>query len=323
MKILLAGPLEKPSSTVSFMKKALEDLDQEIVPFDYRQKREECGNERMQEEMIDLAKKENPDVFCLVKGDGIFPETLREIKKNTHLCFRYMDSPIKGWIVRLAKVSDSVFITAGGLVEKYKNLGIRNVFHLWEGCDPRIHRYVAPDSPEYSCDVAFVGVNKAGRRKLLRRVREAGFDLKIWGRNWPKDFPAEKEWIEPEEFAKVCSSAKIVLGLNDNNSIPDYFSDRTFLTLACRGFHITSYVPHLEEWFTNKKHLVWYDTGKKYPWSDRYKECIDLIRYYLSRPSERQKIALWGQEWVYSRYTWRHAMERMIEILRRLIDKSN
>ncbi len=321
MKIILAGPLEKPSSTVSFMKKTLEKLGQEIVPFDYRKEREKYGNERMQEEMISLTKEKRPDAFLLLKGDGIFPETLVDIKKICHVSFRYMDSPIKGWIVHLARASNSFFLTAGGLIEKYKRLGVKNVFHLWEGCDPEIHRYLPSDSPEYQCAVAFVGVGKAGRENLLKEVMKAGFNLKIWGRNWPKSFPVQKEWVEPEEFAKVCSSAKIVLGLNDNNTISDYFSDRTFLTLACRGFHITSYTPRLERWFTNKKHLVWYDTRKKYPWCSRYGECIELIKYYLNKPEEQEKIAQAGQEWVYGHYTWRHSMEKMIGILGELVEK--
>lgn len=321
MKIILAGPLDRPSSTVSFMKKTLEKLGQEIIPFDYRKEREKYGNERMQQAMIDLVRNKKPDVFLLVKGDGIFPETLKEIRKITHVSYRYMDSPIKGWIVRLAEASDSFFITAGGLIEKYKRLGIKNVFHLWEGCDPEVHKYTPTNSPEYQCDVAFIGVNKTERENLLKWVMKVNLNLKVWGRDWPKNFPVQKEWVEPEEFTKICSGAKVVLGLNDNNTIPDYFSDRTFLTLACKGFHITSYTPKLERWFTDKEHLVWYNTRKKYPWSSRYQECINLIKYYLDKPEERERIARAGQEWVYSHYTWRHSMEKMIRILGELIGK--
>ena len=321
MKIILAGSLEKPSSTVSFMKKTLEKLGQEIIPFDYRKEREKYGNKRMQEKMIGLTRGERPDVFLLLKGDGISPETLKEIKKICHVSFRYMDSPIKKWIVRLARTSDSFFLTVGGLIEEYRRLGVKNVFHLWEGCDPEVHKYIPSDSPKYQCEVAFVGVNKAGRENLLKGVMKAGFDLKIWGRDWPKGFPVQKEWIEPEEFTSVCSSAKIVLGLNDNNTIPDYFSDRTFLTLACRGFHVTSYTPRLERWFTNRKQLVWYNTRKKYPWSSRYQECVNLIRHYLGKPEKRERIARAGQEWVCSHYTWRHSMEKWLGIVRELIGK--
>jgi len=318
VKIILAGHLEKTSSTVVFMKKALEDLGQEMVPFDYRRERRELGNWKMQAKMIDLVQQEKPDAFLLVKGEGFYPHTLQQMKKTCHVALRYMDSLIPRWMVRLGRVADSFFVTAGGLVNRYRRLGFQNVYHLWEGCDPQVHRYIESGSPLYRCEVAFVGTNKAGREQLLRQIKKRGFQVKIWGSpSWPADLPYQGELWDSENFAKVCSGAKIVLGLNDNNVIPDYFSDRTFLTLACRGFHLTSYVPGLEKWFTNKEHLVWFNILKGA--FHRYDECINLINYYLKKPEERMRIAVAGQKHVYSNYTWRHSMEKMVGILLGLV----
>ncbi len=280
MKIVLAGYLEEPSSTVVFMKKALEELGQEIIPFDYRRERRRLGSEKMQARMLDTVRQEKPDVFLLVKGEGISPATLREIRQTCHTSLRYMDSPIPRWLVRLGREADSFLVTAGGLIDRYRRLGFKNVYHLWEGCDPEVHRYREPDSPLYQCEVAFIGTNKAGREELLRQVQKRGLQVKIWGSpSWPADLPYQGELRDNENFARVCSGAKIILGLNDKNAIPDYFSDRAFLTLACRGFHLTSYVPGLEKWFTNKEHLVWFPSGKG--WKNRYRECLRLIDYYL------------------------------------------
>jgi len=317
VKILLAGYLAEPSSTVVFMKKVLEELGQEIVPFDYRWERRTFGNEEMQVKMIELVRQESPDIFLLMKGEGISPLTLREIKKTCHVSLRYMDSPIPRWLIRLGRVADSFFVTAGGVVEKYRRLGFSNVYHLWEGCDPRVHQYIETDTPLYQCEVAFVGTNKAGREQLLRQVKKRGFHLKIWGSpSWPANFPYQGELRDGRNFARVCSGAKIILGLNDNNSIPDYFSDRAFLTLACRGFHLTSYVPGLEKWFTNKEHLVWFPFRGR--WKGRYGECLELIDYYLKRPEERKRIAESGQKHVYAHYSWQQSMEKMLAILSKL-----
>ena len=318
MKIILAGHLEEPSSTVVFMKKALEELGQEVVPFDYRRERRKLGSRNMQARIIDLAREEKPDVFFLVKGEGISPRTLRELKKTCHVSLRYMDSPIPRWLVRLGRVTDSFFVTAGGLIDRYRRLGFNNVYHLWEGCDPKVHHYVESDSSLYQCEVAFIGTNKAGREPLLRQVKEQGFQVKIWGSpSWPANLPYQGELRDSEDFARVCSGAKIVLGLNDDNTIPHYFSDRTFLTLACRGFHLTSYIPGLEKWFTNREHLVWFPIrkGRK----DRYRECLELIDYYLKKPEERKRIAGAGQKYVYANYTWQQSMEKMLSILSKLV----
>ncbi|NOX97219.1 MAG: glycosyltransferase [Nitrospirae bacterium] len=318
MKIILSGSLEKSSSTVVFMKKALEGLGQKVVPFDYRRERRELGNEKMQARMIDTVRQEKPDVFLLVKGEGISPATLLEIRKTCHASLRYMDSPIPRWLVRLGREADSFFVTAGGLRDKYRRLGFNNVHHLWEGCDPEVHRYIESDSSLYRCEVAFVGTNKAGREQLLRQVKKRGFQVKIWGSpSWPDDLPYQGELRDSENFARVCSGAEIVLGLNDKQTIPDYFSDRTFLTLACRGFHLTSYVPGLEKWFTDREHLVWFPLGKG--WKNRYRECLQLLDYYREKPEERKRIAAAGQKHVYAHYTWQQSMEKMLGILSELL----
>ncbi|MCK4325360.1 hypothetical protein KAW55_01230, partial [bacterium] len=170
MKMILAGSLSKRSSTVSFMKKTLERLGHEIVLFDYRAERERHGNQKMQEMMVDLTGREKPDIFLLVKGEGIFPSIIQKIKEVAHVSLRYMDSPIPSWLVRLGRVADSFFVTAGGLVAKYRRLGFKNVYHLWEGCDPEVHRYVESDLPCYQCDIAFIGTNKVGRQRLLTQI---------------------------------------------------------------------------------------------------------------------------------------------------------
>src|SRR5262249_18513973 len=72
-----------------------------------------------------------------------------------------------------------------------------------------------------------------------------------------------------------------------------YFSNRTFLTLASGGFHLTGYVPGLETMFDDHRHLVWYRSDD---------ECLDLIAHYLDRPAERAAIAAEGQRHVRERY---------------------
>src|SRR5262249_30519406 len=89
-------------------------------------------------------------------------------------------------------------------------------------------------------------------------------------------------------------------------SVALYFSNRTFLTLACGGFHLTHYVPELERMFTNRRHLVWFHSDD---------ECLDLIRYYLARPRARRAIARAGQRWTRRRYGMRRSWRRILAAL--------
>ena len=63
-------------------------------------------------------------------------------------------------------------------------------------------------------------------------------------------------------------------------SVERYFSNRTFLTLAAGGFHLTHYVPGLETMFENHRHLVWYRSDE---------ECLELIRLLVRQRAQLPK----------------------------------
>jgi hypothetical protein len=323
VKILVAGALENPASNVHFICRTFEKLRQEVRRFDYRSIARQEGADAMQRKLLSLVDSSAPDVLFLVKGECVLPETVREIARKTHVALHYMDSPIHGWLKRLGPVCDSFWVTAGGLIDKYRRLGFRNVHHMFEGVDPAIHRHIEEDIPAYKCQVAFAGTNKAGRERFLRAVMKAGLQLKIWGTRWPKDMPVAGEFIGGDDFARLCFNAHIVLGINDNNRIPDYFSLRTAQTLASRGFHITSYVPGLEKWFENGKHLDWFKIKQKkfLPWQYDYSDCISLIHHYLERPEERRRIAVEGQKHIYKFFTWEYQLGKVLEKLKEIVGK--
>ncbi|MEW6685304.1 MAG: glycosyltransferase [Candidatus Edwardsbacteria bacterium] len=324
MKILLAGNVNAPWSTNFFMKKSLEQLGHKVIPFNLRpglknnlylpltQKvwyrfRQEMEKGKIQRRLIGLVEKEKPDIFLLCKGKEIFPETLREIAKRIFTVYRYIDGPVLDYVINHTKESHCAFVTAGYLVPLLKEkTGQKYIYHLFEGCDPEIHRAVQPLS-EMVCDLAIVGTGYKYRQDLAFECVKRGYNLKIWGYpNWSKRLPYQHRFAFNEDFAKVCASAKIMLGTNSHNNLPDYFSDRVFLTLACKGFFLVKYTPGLEHWFTNKEHLVWFHN---------FEEAFKLIDYYLTHPEQREEIACQGQKYVYKNFTWNRVMEQMLHII--------
>ncbi|TET38487.1 MAG: hypothetical protein E3J72_03090 [Planctomycetota bacterium] len=319
MKILIAGAYDNvPHTTVKFMEKAFRSLGHDVEIFDFRRIRKERGGSEMESQMLATVRETEPDTMILMKGEDINLRTIIAIGEHTHVSLRYMDSPLPRWLRKLAAACDSTFITAGGLVAEFEKAGVKNVFHLWEGVDPEVHRHWETDTDDFECDVAFVGVNKAGRDALLSTVIETGADVAVYGRKWPAGFPVRGEGIYLDDFAKLCSRAKIVLGMNDNNSIENYFSDRTFQIPACRGFHITSRVPGMENWFTDGGHLVCFDIGRGRG-KKKYADAADKVKYWLDRPDERVRIAAAGQKWVYERYTWKKVCAGMTGKIEALI----
>lgn len=323
MKILVAGPLENPVSNVHFICRTFEKLGHEVGKFDYRAVVKNEGADTMHAKLRRAVDSFEPDVLFLVKGERIDPLVIRDIAKKTHVALHYMDSPIHGWLKKLGRECSSFWVTAGGLVDKYRRLGFRNPHHMWEGVDPALHRHIEEEVPDYKCQVAFMGTNKAGREQLLRAVMDAGLDLKIWGTRWPSGMPVVAEFIGEDDFARACYNADIVLGLNDNNRIPDYFSLRTALTLASRGFHITSYVPGIENWFVNGKHLAWFRVRRNrlLPWKTDFSDCVRVIRSWLDKPAERRRIAAEGQKHVYSFFTWEYQLGKVLDKLKELVER--
>lgn len=75
------------------------------------------------------------------------------------------------------------------------------------------------------------------------------------------------------------NKSKIIINNGDIHSL--------FLEMACGGLVLVEYDRWLEEFFINKYHLVWFHD---------LNECQNLIKHYLKRPEEREKIADQGSK---------------------------
>ena len=99
--------------------------------------------------------------------------------------------------------------------------------------------------------------------------------------------------MKPPAFRRLCRDAGIVLGFNEVNDDPYYFSDRTVLSLACGAFHLTHRIPGLDEVYTDGEHLACYDGVR---------DCIDRIEYHQGHPELRARIAAAGHDLVHARH---------------------
>jgi hypothetical protein len=188
--------------------------------------------------------------------------------------------------------------------------GVRNMVFLMSGFSPRFHYPLAPRTAHR--EVVFVGGPGAGgqRAPLLAEVARH-YELEIRGPGWE---PYRQRYphlrigrpIDNAGFRRICATSRIVLGMNQVNSDYLYFSNRTFLTLACRAFHLTHYVPGLENVFVNGRHLAWYrDTD----------ECLAQIHRYLADPAARGQIAAEGHALVMARHQYFHRFSGILETL--------
>ncbi len=271
--------------------------------------------------LLEAVQQFRPHIVLALKLQGIRPQTLAAIRRHAFVALWYVDcfgEFVPRWLAPLLAHVDIFFTSAAGLVPLYQRHTAAPVRWVYEGVHlpsfPRL-RESTERLAAYRSEVAFVGnvrhsvtATPATRQRLLLAVHRR-FDLRIWG---PQGLPLDArtrrlrvtEWpAYNRELARICAAAAIVLGINEVNTVERYFSNRTFLTLASGGFHLTRYVPGLERMFENRRHLVWFHSDD---------ECLELIRYYLPRPRARHAIARRGQAWTRRRYGMRRSWRRIL-----------
>jgi len=210
-------------------------------------------------------------------------------------------------IVDYFRLADIVCMSNPARFPWLREYGLDNMAFLMSGFSPRFHRPRLPQKPVR--DVVFIGSpGRHGQRaKLLAEVSKH-FDTEVFGGHWDRwgaAYPVLRtnRSINNKAYAKVCAQSRIVLGVNEVNDDEFYFSNRTFLTLACRAFHLTHYVPKLENVFSDGEHLVWYRDEQ---------ELLDKIAYWLPRDDERARIAAEGHTEVMMHHQYSNRVARIL-----------
>lgn len=207
--------------------------------------------------------------------------------------------------------ADAVFLTNPAKIEWLRENGVDRTAFVLEGFSPTFHYPVEARRPKR--DVAFIGgPGRRGQRVELIAEIARRCDLEVFGcgwEPWQRVHPhlRVRPPVKAPGYRRVCASTRILLGVNQVNHDPLYFSNRTLFTLACRGFHLTHYVPRLESVFKEGVHLAWFTDVE---------ECIAKIDYYLAHPDERARIAAQGYEYVVAEHQFTSRISYILRALR-------
>ena len=201
------------------------------------------------------------------------------------------------------------------LVREYRANGVANSTFMLSGFSPLFHSPVAIESPPVTDrDIAFIGGpgHMGGRPEFLAWLAQH-HRVEIFGRidSWMpylRKYPqlSYARELRASDYGEICARSKIVLGLNQDHDSAYYFSNRLFLTLGCRGFHLIRYVPGTEDLFEDGKHLAWF--------KDR-DECLEKMTHYLARPDERARIARNGHDLVVEKHRYHNRVGDILAIL--------
>lgn len=293
-----------------------------LMTFDYRKLARRYGQSKMNDMLLKTAIKFQPDLIQLGKSELIYGSTIKEIKDKINTCVIHFYGDflweIQPYIVDIGKYADCTlfYYKEASLIKQYKELGIKNIGFWLVGTDPDIFY---PAKVKKTRDIVFMGNNITTlphndgyqtRGELIEAILKKGHDLHIYGNNWEylPHLPNVNihPFVDEEEFAKVCSRSKITMGISGVSNVHMANSwRRTFNSMASGAFHLTLYVPGMEEIFENKKHLAWFNSVP---------EAVELIEYYLVRDEERERIAEAGREEVLAHHTWDIRIAEMINI---------
>ena len=217
---------------------------------------------------------------------------------------------LDGSIVDYFALADLVCMSNPARFTWLRERGLDNMAFLMSGVAPRYHR----PAPLQPCerDVAFIGgPGRRGQRATFLAEVARRFRTDVYGRHWERwghlhDGLRVHGPVNNRRYANICATSRIVLGVNEVNDDLYYFSNRTFLTLACGAFHLTHYVPRLEDVFKDGEHLVWYRDED---------EALAKIEEWLPRAEERARIAAGGHAEVMQHHQYFHRTARILHWL--------
>jgi spore maturation protein CgeB len=333
MKILLSGYHNPHFLTITeYIERAFSDLGHDLYIFDDRQhiipgrvrQRIKLLNEfdlqHLNRQFISFALKVKPDIVLVTGGHRISDKALR-ILNAYHICIVLwtIDPPINFQpIINSAPFYNYIFCQGSEAVELLRSANIFGADWLPMGCDPKYHRPVelsSKEQAEYGHDIVFVGSYYPNRAELFKTL--ADFDFGVWGPGWDKLEKGSRlrshiraAHTSPAEWAKIYSAGKIILAIHyqdPNNRVPVYqASPRIFEAMACGGFAISDHQRDVFALFRDGEHLVSYN---------EHEDLVSKIKFYLSHPAERRKIAEQGRQEVFRNHQYSNRIEKLLSIV--------
>lgn len=253
-----------------------------------------------------------PDFVFLSKCLALDPDTVASIIEGKPNAMWYhdpqwhrdLDRPDIGHIANIGRRCRTFFVT--GFENEWRGHGLPAEFLPAAG-DAAIQP-VAPDE-RYASDVAFIGAGYDGER--ARRLIEIGecYDLRVWGPGW-QEWRDKLHWngktVEGQEFAAVCSSAGITLGINPARAAGgiSYTSDRTWMVMLAGGFYLAERTPGVAAMLRDGEHCAFYDDTVS---------CLEQCGHYLSVPGEREDIRIAGERFVRAHHTYDQRIHNILE----------
>jgi hypothetical protein len=270
------------------------------------------GSKLTQRWTMAQARRFKPDFVLLSKCLALAPDTVASIIDGNQNAMWFHDAqwykstykPDIAHVIKIGKLSHTFFVS--GFEREWKALGLPAKW-LPPCADGRLNP--VPPKKAFASDVAFIGTGyDPSRAAFLLKVANK-YDFKVWGRGWD-EWRKQLNWsrrpVEGKDFMAVCSSSKIVLGVNSarhaSNS-GNTISDRTWMTILAGGFFLGHGTPELKHMLREGDHCAWYTD---------IDSCLAKCAYYLENSAARERIRREGQAFVREHHTFDQRIHNLL-----------
>jgi glycosyl transferase family 1 len=291
--------------------RALERAGHKTLLVDDRRAKRVIGRKLTQRWVLSQARRFKPDFVILSKCLALDLDTVATIIDGKPNSMWYQDPqwykstyrPDIAHIIAVGKLSQTFFVS--GFVAEWKALGLPAKFLPAAG-----DRELKPVPPKrkYHSDVSFIGTGyDPTRAQFLLKIAKK-YDMKVWGKGW-EAWRKPLNWsgrpVEGKEFAAVCSSSNISLGVNPDRAKggESYTSDRTWMVILAGGFYLGHGTPGLTGMLRGGDHCDWYND---------LDSCLAKIDYYLKNSAQRERIRREGQVFVRSNHTFDQRIHNLL-----------
>ena len=214
--------------------------------------------------------------------------------------------------IELMAQFDLSLIICHDAVREYQRLGVRSRYWQigWEpdsfGDEPRKW------TPRYN---VLFQANCSGtrRRTLVQALREAGFNLGLYGRGWTWFWSKGSTLYDFKQGCRLIRAAKVVLSDSQWPDADGYVSNRTFESMAAGGALV------MQQYFKGFDRLGFVDAKHLVTWND-ISDLIEKLRYWLRPENEeyRRAIADAGQKFCLENHSFDVRVQELVQMLAEL-----
>jgi len=283
-----------------YLYKPLQETFSKVILYDYLKRTMEIGIKAVNEEIIELARKERPKYVLWASWRyDVLESTLETIRKEgTTVVGWFFDDEwrfedySKWWIPYL----DYCVTNAIEAVPKYRELGAR-VIQTIPNTGIAIDRDWSNVEEKY--DVSFVGTKIVDRERYIIELKKRNIPVHLFGMGWGT------KYILFEEMLDIFKTSKINLNFSrDLSGTRMQMKGRMFQVCMAGGFLLTEYAPEIEEYFEIDKEIVCFRDAE---------EMVDKIIYYLTHETERRAITQAGWKRATNEYTSSHMIAKVFK----------